>query len=137
MYIRYSIKYFSTIYIVLAFFSGANTFRIDPANDLKGIYCTFSSESWFMYEFIDNNTFEFRTEGHFGKTRTIGCYFVEKDTIRFAPYSKELQPDSFYFKIFGPLVKVNDSCLRSSINENYCRITPDGWCYPEIDASKE
>jgi hypothetical protein len=102
---------------------------LDYYPKLKGIYCSFSSASWFVYHFIDDSTFEFKTDGHFGKTLTRGSYFLDCDTIWLNPFPKDKQSDAHYFKTLGALVITKDSCLISLNNELHCRITPDCWCH--------
>ncbi len=116
-----------SIFLLLHLFYDNST--LITTHKLKGVYCSFSSDSWFLYDFFDDSTFEFRTEGHFGRTRTKGSYIVDLDTIRLSAFSKEKQTDTFYFSTMGTLVILNDSCLVSTNNEVHCKITPDGGCY--------
>jgi hypothetical protein len=98
---------------------------------LRDPYCCFNDASLFIYDFLDDTTFEFKTEGHIGRTKTKGSYRMDEDTIRLISFSKEQQPDSFYFRTLGPLIRKNDSCLISSTNQVHCKITPQGYCYSQ------
>jgi hypothetical protein len=84
-----------------------------------------------LFDFIDDSTFEYRTEGHFGRTRTKGGYIIINDTIRLRAFPKERQSDVHYFKQMGVLIIKNDSCLREvDSSDSYCKMTWDGICHP-------
>ncbi len=81
---------------------------------LKGMYCYVNYETIYSYEFFNNNSYAFKTEGHFGNSKTIGVFTISHDTAILIPNSKRYQPDSTnYFENNDTLLILSDSVLLS------------------------
>jgi hypothetical protein len=96
---------------------------------LSGIYCFAANESFFIYEFFNDSSYQFRTQGHFGYSKTNGKYNLNIDSLILIPYSKKSQPDStFSFKNKDTLLLIDDTSIVSlNKKDKYCK-TFNGQC---------
>jgi hypothetical protein len=100
-----------------------------PHKKLRGKYCFAANESFFIYEFFNDSSYQFRTQGHFGDSKTNGKYYLNLDSLILIPCSKKSQPDStLFFKNKDTLLLVDDTSLVP-LNKKYkyCK-TFNGQC---------
>ena len=78
---------------------------------LKGRYVALLAETRWIYEFNLNDTYTFRTLGHFGNSTTKGFYTITKDTIFLTAFPKEKQNNPDFYFASDALILENDTCL--------------------------
>src|SRR5215475_12265349 len=110
----YRYQAFLSIIIVAAF---GTTPKNIALNRLTGIYCNASNQSFFIYEFLNDSSYQFRTQGHFGNIKIEGAYMSKGDSVMLRSYFKGHEQ-------MDTLLIVNDSSLISTDKmHKYCKIS--------------
>ena len=98
--------FLTTIFISLSSYSQSNS-----KVKIKGTFTALWAETLWSYNFKLDNTYQFKTSGHFGYTITKGLYKIIQDTIILTAFPKRQQVDPNTYFINDPLLIDNDNCL--------------------------
>jgi hypothetical protein len=85
----------------------------DSNRHLAGKYEGWWADSYWTYIFDRNNSYQFKTAGHFGITKTIGHFLISEDTIFLTPFSTDQQEDRNYMSNVDTLLMDGDTCVIS------------------------
>lgn len=89
----------------------------------NGTYYGLWAETIWTYVFNTNNTFSFKSSGHFGYTNTVGQYSLSGDTIFLKSFPKTRQTDSNFIMLTDTLLTDGDSCIIDlSLGYDYCKL---------------
>ncbi|MCB0402630.1 MAG: hypothetical protein KDD41_11140 [Flavobacteriales bacterium] len=79
--------------------------------NVNSYYGSWAETLWY-YNFYENNTYSFKSEGHFGFTQSSGNYKISKDTLILNSVKSDTIPEDSYLEIKDMrFIILSDTCL--------------------------